>query len=92
MYWPEELPPPATKSVDLVNKESGKRTYHGRNELVASNYMEVLDVLSFAGKAEITQWLEEDEAPQTSLFWRQTYNRSTQELSVGILLTSCVCC
>ncbi|KAI9053633.1 hypothetical protein LZ554_002587 [Drepanopeziza brunnea f. sp. 'monogermtubi'] len=89
MYWPEELPPPATKSADQVNRESGKRTYHGRNEVVASNYMEVLDVLSFAGKAEMAQWLEEDGAPQSSLYWRQTYNRSTQELSA--LKKRCLC-
>lgn len=45
--------------------------------------MEVLDVLSFAGKADISQYLEEDDAISTKLYWRQTFCRQTQELSVS---------
>jgi len=84
MYWPEELPPPAVRSPDQTNKDSGKRKYHGSHELVASNYMEVLDVLSFAGKAEVHQWFEEDDNLQHKLYWRQTYCRETQALSVRL--------
>jgi hypothetical protein len=88
MYWPEELPPPAVKSADQLHKDGGKRKYHGSHELIASNYMEVLDVLSFAGKAEVNQWLEEDDNLQFKLYWRQTYCRETQELSVRYLRCS----
>ncbi len=87
MYWPEELPPPSVKAADQVNKDSGKRTYHGSHELIASNYMEVLDVLSFAGKADVPQWFEEDDNLQSKLYWRQTYNRTTQALSVSVCQT-----
>lgn len=86
LYWPTEIPIPTVKSADLLNAKSGKRKYHGANELVASNYLEVLDVLSFAGKADVFYWDEEDEnvTGTQQLFWRQTYCRQTQELSVRI--------
>jgi hypothetical protein len=83
MYWPEELPSPGIKLKDMENKDSGKRTYHGGHELIASNYMEVLDVLSFAGKADVFHWLEEDDNLQHKLYWRQTFNRETSALSVS---------
>ena len=83
MYWPDELPAPQRPSPDQVSGHSGKRTYHGSHELIASNYMQVLDVLSFAGKAEVGHWLEEDDSLQQQLYWRQTFCRGTQELSVS---------
>jgi hypothetical protein len=83
MYWPEELPAVPGRPADLVHKDSGARKYHGNFELVASNYMEVLDVLSFAGKADVSHWLEEDDQISTKLYWRQTFCRETQELSVS---------
>jgi hypothetical protein len=46
--------------------------------------MEVLDVLSFAGKADVYQWEEEDDNLTSKLYWRQTFCRETQELSVSI--------
>jgi hypothetical protein len=82
MYWADELPAPKTKQPDQVTALGGKRTYHGKHELIASNYMEVLDVLSFAGKADVVQWEEEDDNIQSKLYWRQTFCRETQELSV----------
>lgn len=88
MYWPEELPAPRVKAPDTVNSQSGKRTYHGSHELIASNLMEVLDVLTFAGKADVFQWDEEDDNLQHKLYWRQTINRETQELSVCIVFSS----
>jgi hypothetical protein len=88
MYWPEELPPTKTKAPDAVSALSGKRTYHGETELIASNYMEVLDVLSFAGKAEVSQYLEEDDNVPSKLYWRQTFCRETQELSVRLAVSS----
>lgn len=84
MYWPEELPAPKVRAEDQLHKDGGKRKYHGSHELVASNYMDVLDVLSFAGKAEVNQWLEEDDNLQYKLYWRQTFCRETQALSVNL--------
>ncbi|RFU36110.1 hypothetical protein B7463_g280, partial [Scytalidium lignicola] len=90
MYWREQLPP--AKGPDVVNAAiSGQRTYHGYHELIASNYMDVLDVLSFAGKAEVNHWLEEgnDEDQTSGLYWRQTFNRETGLLSP--IKTHCIC-
>ncbi|PBP22668.1 hypothetical protein BUE80_DR006601 [Diplocarpon rosae] len=89
MYWPEEIAPPAQRAADQVNKASGKRTYHGKREMVASNYMEVLDVLTFAGRAEVPYWDEDDEHPPETLYRRQTYNRLTEGLSS--LKQRCTC-
>lgn len=85
MYWPDELPIGAGKAADLVNQKSGRRKYHGKYELVASNDLQVLDVLSLAGKADVSQYLEEEEDVPigTKMYWRQTFNRETQELSVS---------
>jgi len=82
MYWSEELPAPRRKTADLVSPTSGQRVYHGSHELVASNHMEVLDVLTFAGKADVLHWDEESDTLNTKLYWRQTMNRETNELSV----------
>ena len=86
MYWPEEIPQLKTRSPDQVSPKRGQMTYHGGHELIASNHMEVLDVLSFAGKADVFHWLEEDDNLQHKLYWRQTLNRKTEELSVSIQL------
>lgn len=92
MYWPEELPPPSTKLKDMESAQSGKRTYHGGHELIASNYMEVLDVLSFAGKADVFHWDEADDTLNHKLYWRQTFNRTTQGLSVSAKLPCMYSC
>jgi len=81
LYWSDELPIPATRSPDQVSKYGGRRKYHGNYELIASNYMQVLDVLTFAGKAEVYHWDEQDDNSGAQLYWRQTFCRETQELS-----------
>ena len=86
LYWPDELPAPKKPSPDQITPHGGKRTYHGSHELVASNHMDVLDVLSFAGKADVGHWLEEDDNLPYKLYWRQTLSRETQELSVSFPL------
>lgn len=81
MYDPKELP----KLRDQGVTAAGRRPYHGKDELVASNAMEVLDVSTFAGKAHVSQWMEEDEeGEQAGLYWRQTFDhRDGGKLSVS---------
>jgi hypothetical protein len=72
-----------------VSSASGRRPYHGKHELIASNWMEILDVTSFAGKASVEHWLEEDvedgkEDVQMDLYWRQTFDHRTLRLSVSL--------
>ncbi|TVY15251.1 hypothetical protein LARI1_G008862 [Lachnellula arida] len=81
MYWADELPLPKVRAPDQVSASGGKRTYYSKHELIASSYMEVLDMLSFAGKAEVVEWREEDNNVQSKLHWRQTFCRETKELS-----------
>lgn len=70
LYWPDELP-------------DGAQPYHGKNELVASNHMEILDAMTVTGRAEVQHWREDDEEEVPSeLFWRQTYDCQTHQLSV----------
>ncbi|MCJ1354639.1 MAG: hypothetical protein MMC33_004628 [Icmadophila ericetorum] len=77
MYWPEELP-------------AGREKYHGKNELVASNHMEIIDAMTVSDQAEIVHWGEKDDDPMlTGLYWRQRYNYITKKLSP--LRRSCVC-
>lgn len=42
-------------------------------------------MLSFAGKADVYQWEEEDDNLTSKLYWRQTFCRETQELSVSCI-------
>ncbi|TAQ83683.1 hypothetical protein B7494_g7991 [Chlorociboria aeruginascens] len=89
MYWPSEIPA-GTKPLKENNGAGGARKYHAKtNELIASSFMDVLDVLSFAGKAEVEYWDEADNEPPKNLYWRQTFCRETQELSA--IRKHCVC-
>lgn len=73
-YWPEELP-------------GGPRPYHGKNELVASNHMEIIDAMTVTGHAEVQHWREdEDEDNPSDLYWRQTWDTKTSQLSVRSLV------
>ncbi|CAG8980930.1 hypothetical protein HYALB_00003789 [Hymenoscyphus albidus] len=92
LYWPEELPPPAKRSLDQVSPKGGKCQYHGAQELVASNYLDILDVLIFAGKADVVEWDEAGDyisAGERKYYWRQTFCRQTQALSK--IREHCVC-
>lgn len=84
MYSPDELPRLRDQGVTA----SGRRSYHGKDELVASNAMEVLDVSTFGGKANVVQWMEEDEeSGLAGFYWRQTYDfRKGGQLSVRLTL------
>src|SRR5256714_1160403 len=43
LYWPDELP----------NK---RQSYHGGNELIMSNAMDIVDAMTVAGPAAVTHW------------------------------------
>lgn len=76
-YWPDELP-------------DGRRYYHGKNELVASNHMEVIDAMTVTGRAHVQHWQENDEEEEVSgFFWRQKYHMLLRQLSVSHLVQTC---
>lgn len=76
MYRPDDLP-------------NGRQPYHGENELIASNHMDVIEAQAIQSKANLEHWDEEadqDGPPNADLYWRQTYDVSTRRLSVCSLL------
>ncbi|KAI4171464.1 MAG: hypothetical protein LQ343_004202 [Gyalolechia ehrenbergii] len=83
VYWvhrPEDIP-------------GGRQPWHGENELIASNHMEIVDALTFVKRVDVVHWVEEDRiqapAPAEGMYWRQEYNFLAGEVSP--LPTHCVC-
>ncbi|GAO15947.1 hypothetical protein UVI_02039680 [Ustilaginoidea virens] len=87
MYSPDELP---SGTVDGKKSISGRQPYHGNNELIASNHMDVINVVSVAMKATVHQWIEsDDEEVQDALYWRQAFNCRTSQISSVELTCKC---
>ncbi|KAI0483352.1 hypothetical protein GGR56DRAFT_239186 [Xylariaceae sp. FL0804] len=79
MYWPDELPPGSQEGRRHVQ---GRQPYHGQNELIASNLMDVINVVSVTGAATVNQWDENNEEDvQPALYWRQAFDYRSMELS-----------
>ncbi|KJK73565.1 hypothetical protein H634G_11180 [Metarhizium anisopliae BRIP 53293] len=80
MYSPDELPPNTRYGEESIE---GRQTYHGENELIASNHMDVINVISIVTEAQVHQWIESnDEEVRDALYWRQVFNIATLQLSV----------
>lgn len=81
MYWPDYLP----NLKDCAITATGRRNYHGKHEIIASNHMEILNVCTFAGLASVGLWQEtDDNEALTGLYWRQTFDYRTGQLSVSL--------
>ncbi|KAM4059486.1 ebs-bah-phd domain-containing protein [Hirsutella rhossiliensis] len=87
MYSPDELP---ANTLDGKKVVSGRQPYHGQNELIASNHMDVINVVSVAMRAVVNQWVEsDDEQVQDALYWRQAFDCRTSQLSSVELTCKC---
>ncbi|KAF4464434.1 hypothetical protein FALBO_8727 [Fusarium albosuccineum] len=87
MYWPDELPP---GTLDGKKQVQGRQSYHGQNELIASNHMDVINVVSVTMPATVNQWIEsDDEEIQDALYWRQAYDCRNSQLSSVDLMCKC---
>ncbi|KAF4510571.1 hypothetical protein G6O67_002448 [Ophiocordyceps sinensis] len=87
MYSPDELP---ANTLDGKRVVSGRQPYHGQNELIASNHMDVINVVSVAMRAVVNQWVEsDDEQVQDALYWRQAFDCRTSQLSSVELTCKC---
>ena len=72
MYWPAELP-------------TGREYYHGDQELVVSNHMDIIDAATVSAKAPVQHLIENDEASiVTGLYWRQTFDYISGKVSVSL--------
>ncbi|TKA55265.1 hypothetical protein B0A49_07907 [Cryomyces minteri] len=64
LYRPEDIP-------------GGRKPHHGRNELLPSDYMDVIDAQSINGKIRVKKWDEhndDDVLEEDDFFWRQKYS------------------
>ncbi|KAI1733970.1 hypothetical protein F4680DRAFT_367178 [Xylaria scruposa] len=87
MYWPDELPVGTQEGKKFIQ---GRQSYHGQNELIASNHMDVINVVSVTAQATVNQWDEtnEDEVQQ-ALYWRQAFDVRSMELSSALPRCKC---
>ncbi|KAI1820356.1 hypothetical protein F4861DRAFT_72759 [Xylaria intraflava] len=87
MYSPDELPPGTQEGTKSIQ---GRQPYHGQNELIASNHMDVINVVSVTAQATVNQWDEtnEDEVQQ-ALYWRQGFEVRSMELSPALPRCKC---
>ena len=73
LYTPEQLP-------------SGRQPHHGKDELIATNHMEIIDaqrVLEPIAIVDLKQTVESWHGSNQGMYWRQTYHVLTKELSVS---------
>ncbi|KAJ9419703.1 hypothetical protein FOXG_07017 [Fusarium oxysporum f. sp. lycopersici 4287] len=87
MYWPYELPP---GTLDGKKTVQGRQPYHGAKELIASNHMDIINVVSITGPVTVNQWIESDDEEITGeLYWRQAYDCRNSQLSSVELICKC---
>jgi len=57
---------------------SGRKDYHGKNELIPTNQMDIIDGAAVNGTFEIVKWDDSDEGDavidEDQYFWRQTFD------------------
>lgn len=66
----------------------GRKSYHGKNELIPSNEMDVIDAMAVNGSLDVYHWDEKDDdsalAGEDQYFWRQTFDfANTKTFSVS---------
>jgi hypothetical protein len=68
---------------------SGRKDYHGKNELVPTNQMDIIDAMAVNGGLKVKHWDETADDDETSMpeedeyFWRQTFDfANTKTFSV----------
>lgn len=70
---------------DLKERELRAAPYHGHNELIASNHLDIINYTQVIRKIDVTDWDNESEGlGSDKLFWRQTldvYNPGGAKLS-----------
>jgi hypothetical protein len=89
MYRPDEIP---LGTLCRGKKIEGRQPYHGDKELILSNHMDIINVLSVLGPAKVEQWVEgegDKERQRVGPFWRQVYNWCESRLSS--LDSKCIC-
>lgn len=87
MYSPDELP---AATMSGKKTPAGRQPHHGINELIASNHMDIINVVSVVQHAKVNQWIESDEEEiQDAMYWRQAFECQTLQVSPIDLLCRC---
>lgn len=74
----------------------GREPHHGRNELIPTNQMDIIDAMTVNGAIEVAHWDQyDDESPsfQDQYYWRQTMDfleSGNKKFSVGQIYTRSV--
>lgn len=69
---------------DLVG---GRQDYHGKNELVPTNQIDIIDAMTVNGRFDLKHWDEIEEIDQDGAlredvyYWRQTFDFTSRSLS-----------
>lgn len=68
--------------------DTGRKSYHGKNELIPTNQMDIIDAMAVNGSLEVMHWddTEDDSAMMNDeqYFWRQTFDYvNTRTFSVS---------
>ncbi|KAF2420998.1 hypothetical protein EJ08DRAFT_727914 [Tothia fuscella] len=72
----------------------GRTSWHGTNELIASNDTQIIDANTVDGKVEVHHWNEEDDSidlKDGELFWRQSYDMTKKTSVYSALRGHCSC-
>ncbi|EFW99557.1 hypothetical protein CMQ_7925 [Grosmannia clavigera kw1407] len=87
MYWPDELPAGTHYGKKTVQ---GRQPYHGAAELIASNHMDIINVVSVTSAATVNHLIEDrDDELQSALYWRQALDVRNFELSTIEVVCDC---
>jgi hypothetical protein len=79
LYRPCDIPHGTSEGKKKIQ---GRQPYHATKELIFSNHLDVIDVLSVLGPADVVQWNGSlDEEIKHTLFWRQAYNWRRSRIS-----------
>ncbi|KAK8148635.1 hypothetical protein G3M48_009555 [Beauveria asiatica] len=79
MYSPHDLPGKAGRNRGHAVEYS---QFYGRDEMIVSNHMDIISVLSIIRGAVVQQtYGEHDDAKSPCLYWRQALDYPTQEVS-----------
>lgn len=70
---------------------SGRKDYHGKNELIPTNQMDIIDAMAVNGALGVRHWDEQADGDEQSMpaedefFWRQTFDfANTKSFSVWL--------
>ena len=74
--------------------DTGRKAYHGKNELIPTNQMDVIDAMAVNGRLDVQYWDDADDESvivgEDTYFWRQTLDfANTKTFSVGALELTC---